>query len=155
MGLPARTSYRGLGGTRRDRFRVTNPELQVGAATVNLAHWQIAGMNRVMPLVTLTLNAAGERVSGAEAWNSEDAAPLRVTVTHDTTGQYQIEAASTYPDENGDEQAVEFHGAIITAIGSSSVRPPTYTLDSATQITVYTWNASGVAADMAFTIDIK
>lgn len=155
MGFPARTSYRGLGGTRRDRFRVTNPELQVGAGTVNLAHWQVGGMNRTASLVTLTLAADGSRTSGAEAWNSEDAPGLRVTITHDTPGQYQIEAATTYPDENGDEQAVEFHGAIITAIGSSSVRPPTYTLDSATQITVYTWNAAGAATDMGFTVDIK
>lgn len=155
MGLPLRTSFRGLGGRRRDVFRVTNPETQIGAGTVNLAHWQIAGMNRTASLVTLTISAAGERTSGAEAWNSEDAAPLRVTITHDTTGEYQIEAAATYPDENSVEQAVEFHGAIITAIGSASVRPPTFTLDSATQITVYTWNAAGAATNMAFTIDIK
>lgn len=155
MGLPARTSFRGLGGKRSDVFRVTNPEKQVGAASLNLAFWQVAGMNRVAPLVTLTVAADGSRTSGAEAWNSEDEAGKRVGIAHSLTGVYVITAAATYPDENGVEQAVEFHGAIITAIGSTSVRPPTFTLDSATQITVYTWNAAGAATDMPFTVDIK
>lgn len=155
MGLPARTSFRGLGGLRRDVFRVTNPETQVGAGTMNLALWQVAGMNRVAPLVALTLDDTGARVSGAEAWNSEDAPGLRVTVTHPNAGEYVIAAAATYPDENGVEQAVEFHGAIVTAISAVAVFPPTYTLDSATQVTVYTYDIAGVAADCAFSVDVK
>ena len=155
MGFPARTSFRGLGGKRRDVFKVTNPEVQIGMVHYNPLQWQVAGMNRVAPLVTLTVAADGSRTSGAEAWNSEDEAGKRVTITHSLTGVYVITAAATYPDENGVEQAVEFHGAIITAISATSVRPPTFTLDSATQITVYTWNAAGAATDMPFTVDVK
>ena len=155
MGFPARTSFRGLGGKRRDVFKVTNPETQVGMVHFNPLQWQVAGMNRVAPLVTLTVAADGSRTSGAEAWNSEDEAGKRVTITNPNTGEYVIAAAATYPDENAVEQAVEFHGAIITAISATAVFPPTYTLDSATQITVYTYDIAGAAAACAFTVDVK
>lgn len=156
MGLPARFSHRSLGGNRTDVYKVTDPKKQVPASVFNAIQWQVAGMNRTCSLVTLTIAADGSRVAGAEAWNDQDDPDLRVTITHDTLGQYQISCESpTYPDETGTEQAVEFHGAIITPTGSTSVRPPTFTLDSPTQITVYTWNGSGSAADCGFTIDIK
>ena len=154
-GFPSRLSHRGLGGNRANVFKVTEPKSQLDVAKWNAVQWQVAGMNRTAPLVTLTIAADGSRTSGAEAWNDQDDPALRVAVTHDTLGQYQIEALATYPDENGVETAVEFHGAIITAISATSVRPPTFTLDSATLITVYTWDAAGSAADMAFTIDVK
>lgn len=156
MGFPARISHRALGGNRTDVYKVTDPKKQVGAPIFNAIQWQVAGMNRTASLVTLTIAADGSRVSGAEAWNDQDDPALRVTVTHDTTGQYQISCESpTYPDETGTEQAVEFHGAVVSPMGSTSVRPPTFTIDSPTSITVYTWDASGVAADTGFTIDVK
>ena len=155
MGFPGRLSHRGLGGNRANVFKITDPTKQLDVAKWNAVQWQVAGMNRTAPLVTLTIAADGSRTSGAEAWNDQDDPALRVAITHDTLGQYQIEALATYPDENGVETAVEFHGAIITAISATSVRPPTFTLDSATLITVYTWNAAGSAADQAFTIDVK
>lgn len=154
-GFPSRVSHQALGGNRENVLKVTDPKKQLDVAKWNAVQWQVAGMNRVAPLVTLTIAADGSRTSGAEAWNDLDAAPLRVTITHSLTGVYVITAAATYPDENGVAQAVEFHGAIITAISATSVRPPTFTLDSATQITVYTWNAAGAATDMPFTVDIK
>lgn len=153
-GFPARTSHQALGGNRVDAMRVTDPKKQIGAPVWNAVQWQVAGMNRTVDLVTLTVASDGSRVSGSEVWNDADAPSLRVTLTHDTTGQYQITAESEYPDENGDPQPVEFHGAVISVMGSTSVRPPTFTIDSATQITVYTWNAAGSAADMGFTVKI-
>ena len=100
------------------------------------------------------IRAPRPRLAGAEGWNDLDAISKRVTITHDTTGQYQISCDATYPDWSDTERPVEFHGAWITPIGSTSVRPPTFTLDNATQITVYTWNASGSATDMAFSLKI-
>lgn len=154
-GFPARTSHRALGGNRSDAMRVTNPQKQVAAAVFNAIQWQVAGMNRTATLVTLTIESDGARASGTEVWNDQDDEALRVTITHDSTGEYQITAAASYPDETGTLQPVEFHGAIITPMGATSVRPPTFTLDSPNQITVYTWNAAGSAADVAFSIDIK
>lgn len=154
-GFPARTSHRALGGNRSDAMRVTNPQKQVAAAVFNAIQWQVAGMNRTAPLVTLTIESDGARASGTEVWNDQDDEALRVTITHDSTGEYQITAAASYPDENGTLQPVEFHGAIATVHGATSVRPPQITLDSPNQITVYTFDASGAAADQAFTLDIK
>ena len=154
MGLPARTTFRALGGVREDAMRVTDPRKEVGMATWNEVQWQVAGLNRTGDLVTLTVDSDGTRLAGAEGWNDLDAISKRVTITHDTTGQYQISCDATYPDWSDTERPVEFHGAWITPIGSTSVRPPTFTLDNATQITVYTWNASGSATDMAFSLKI-
>lgn len=156
MGFPGRLSHRGLGGNRKNVFKVTDPERQLDVAKWNAVQWQVAGMNRVSPLVTLTIAADGSRTSGAEAWNDQDDPALRVAITHDTLGQYQIEAAATYPDENGVETAVEFHGATVTV---QAVVPivAVYSLDSATLITVYLFDPldSFNPVDAAITVDVK
>lgn len=158
-GFPGRSSFDDLGGAREDRFPVTLPRKEVGMTTWNAMQWQVAGMNKLAPLVSLTVSAAGEKEAGGEAWNTSDDADLRVTITKTGTGVYEIAAQdASYNDwrgETGPLLAVVFTGAQVTARSATSVRPPTYTLDSATQITVYTWNAAGAAADMPFTVDIK
>lgn len=156
MGFPGRTSYEELGGSRENRFPLTNAKQQVGFDWTNEIGWQTAGMNKVSCIVSLVVAANGDRTSGGEAWNQEDDPTLRVSITKTGTGVYEIEAQETeYPDWTGTNQPVIFNGAIITALSATSVRPPTYTRDSATKITVFTWNASGVAANLPFTIDIK
>lgn len=156
MGYPGRSSYEQLGGTREPAGKITNPKKQVGHEYFNEVGWQVAGMNRVSSLVSLSVSAIGERESGAEAWNQKDEEALRVAIDHDDTGKYIITAQATeYPDWTGTPQPVIFRGAQITARSATSVRPPTFTLDSATQITVYTWNAAGVATDMPFCLEIK
>lgn len=158
-GFPGRASYNDLGGSRENRYPVTDPRSQIDMAVWNAIQWQVAGMNKLAALVSLTVSAAGEKEAGGEAWNTADDPDLRVTITKTGTGVYEIAAqAASFNDwrgEDGPLLPVVFTGAIVTPRGSSSVRPPTYTLDSPTQITVYTWNGSGSAADMAFTIDIK
>lgn len=136
-------------------MRVTDPTKQIGATTFNLDFWQLAGMNRVSPLVTLTIADDGSRMSGAEVWNDQDDPAKRVTITHVGTGVYQINAAATYPDENGVEQDVEFHGALISAIGTIWCLPPIFSLDSAVQVTIRTFDAAGSPTDMAFSVDLK
>lgn len=156
MGFPGRTSYDELGGTRADQYLITNPRTQLGKSWTNEIQQQVAGMNAVSPLVSLTVAADGSRSSGGEAWNFNGDPAKRVAITKTGTGVYEIEAqAAEYPDWNGVNRPVIFYGAIVTALSATSVRPPTYTLDSATQITVRTWDASGVAADLPFTVDIK
>lgn len=156
MGFPGRTSYDELGGTRADQYPITNPRTQLGKSWTNEVQQQVAGMNAVSPIVTLTVAADGSRTSGGEAWNFDGDTDKRVEITKTGTGVYQIAAQEAeYPDWNGVNRPVIFYGAIVTALSATSVRPPTYTLDSATQITVYTWNAAGVAADLPFTVDIK
>jgi hypothetical protein len=160
QGFPGRASFADLGGKRRNRFTVTDPETQVGMDWFGWVQWQLAGLNKTGALVSLTVNADGEKEAGGEAWNSADEAARRVEITHTpASGVYVIAAQdASYTDWEGDDgtpRSVEFTGAIITPRGASSVQPPTYTLDSPTQITVYTWDAVGAATDMAFTIDIK
>lgn len=159
QGFPGRFSYAESGGLQRDRFAVTVPVEQLSLRVISAMRWQIAGLNKTGPLVTLTIAADGTRNAGGEAWNSEDAPARRVAITHPATGVYVVAAqASSYTDWRGDSGppvAVVFTGAIVSPQSATSVRPPTYTLDSATQITVYTWDAAGLAADMPFTVDIK
>jgi hypothetical protein len=158
-GFPGRASFDDLGGKRQDRFPVTDHETQVGMAWFGWMQWQLAGLNKTGAIVSLTISADGEKEAGGEAWNTQDAEDRRVSITHDNTGEYIIAAqASSYTDWRGDDgppQAVVFTGAIITPQSATSVRPPTYRIDSPTQITVFTWDAAGAAADMPFTIDIK
>jgi len=156
MGFPERISFEQLGGAREPAGPITHPKKQVGHVAFNETHWQVAGMNKVCELVSLVVGADGSRVSGGEAWNMKDEPSKRVHIAHDNTGEYVISAQATeYPDWSDTPKAVVFRGAIITPSSATSVRSPTYVLDSATQITVYTWNAAGAPADMAFTIDIK
>lgn len=159
MGFPGRTSYDELGGTRENAptiGKVTNPKQQLGFEWTNEVQGQVAGMNAVCPLVTLTVDASGNRLSGGEAWNWDQDVAKRVSITKAGTGVYEIEAqAAEYPDWGGVNRPVVFYGALITVLSATSVRPATYTLDSATKITVYTWDAAGVAADLPFTVDIK
>ena len=154
-GFPARTTYRALGGTRTNAFPVTRPDQEVDMRTWNDVQWIAAAMSRLGPLVRLRVAADGSRLAGAEAWNDLDVEAKRVTITHDTTGEYQITCAATYPDWDPDtSRPVEFHGAWIQPMGATSVRPPTFTLDNPTQITIYTFNAAGAAADVAFCVAI-
>lgn len=156
MGFPARSSFDALGGVRENQHTVTNSRTQIDAPWTNEVGWQVTGMNKISGLVTLVVAADGSRTSGGEAWNPEDDPDLRVEITKSATGVYVIAAqAATYPDWTETERAVVFNGALVTPLSATSVRVPTYTRDSATQITVRTWNGSGVAADLPFTIDIR
>jgi len=159
QGFPGRFSYDESGGLQRDRFPVTKPDEQLSLRTLSAVRWQVAGLNKTGALVSLTVAADGTKSAGGEAWNTEDDPTRRVTITHDNTGEYVIAAqAASYTDwrgADGPPVAVVFTGAIVSAQSAISVRPPTYTIDSATQITVYTWNAAGSATDMPFTVDIK
>lgn len=155
-GFPGRVSFAELGGVRQNAGPITDERKQVGAPTFNAVHWQVAGMNTIASLVSLVVADDGTRESGGEAWNPDDDPAKRVAIDHPNTGEYVITAEATqYEDWSETLRDVIFRGALISPISATSVRPPTYTLDSATQITVYTWNAAGAATDMGFTIEIK
>lgn len=157
MGFPGRTSFDDLGGTRENvpGFLITDSRRQIDSAWTNEMQWQLAGMNKVSCLVSLVVDAAGQRVSGGEAWNQEDDEDLRVEITKTGTGVYRIDAqAAEYPDWADVNRPVIFYGAIVSVESATAARA-TYVRNSATRITVYTWDASGVAADLPFTIDIK
>ncbi len=158
QGFPGRLSYDETGGLQRDRHPVTMPQEQLSLRILSAIRWQIAGLNKTGALVSLTIAADGTKSAGGEAWNTEDAPSRRVALTHPSTGVYVIAAEASYTDWRGDDgppAAVVFTGAIVTPHSATSVRPPTVVVDSATQITVRTWNAAGSATDMPFTIDIK
>jgi hypothetical protein len=158
QGFPGRSSYDDLGGTRENAMPITDPRKQIDFAVWNAVQWQLAGLNKLGPLVSLTIDDDGTKLAGGEAWNTEDVPARRVTINHSGTGVYVIAAqAASYTDWRGDDGPllpVVFTGALISPQSASSVRPPTYTLDSATQITVRTWNAAGSATDMPFTVSI-
>lgn len=159
QGFPGRSSHAEFGGTRTNRFPVTDPQTQVGAGSYSALQWQVAGVNKLAAIVSLTVDDDGTKLAGGEAWNSSDDPARRVTITHPGTGVYEIAAAAaSYTDWRGEEGPlvpVVFTGAVVSPQSSIAVGAPTYTLDSATQITVYTWDAAGMAADMPFTVDIK
>lgn len=158
-GFPGRSSHDEFGGTRENRFRVTRPRQEIGAREYSALQWQVAGMNKLAPLVSLTIDDNGDKLAGGEAWNSADEPSRRVAITHPATGVYVIAAqASSYTDWRGDSGplvAVVFTGVQVTASSAVAIGPPTWVINSATQVTVYTWDAAGVATDMPFTVDIK
>jgi hypothetical protein len=154
MGFPARFSFDDLGGPREAAGPITHPRRQVGHVTFNEVHWQLAGLSKISELVSLTIAADGSRVSGGEAWNAADDPALRVALTHPSTGVYVVTAQAAYPDWSSTSYPVVFRGAVVTP-HSSGDRRATYTLDSATQITVRVRDGAGTLIDCAFTVDVK
>lgn len=155
-GYPSRLTFDDLGGPRENVFPVTNPRTQLDAKHLTACLWQVAGLNRTGALVSITIDANGARLSGAEAWNPKDDPAKRVAIGNSSVGEYTFTAASKYPDETDTERDVIFTGAQVTVHATVPV-VAVYTLQSATQIKVFTFDPldsfNPVAA--AFTIDIK
>lgn len=147
-----------MGGTRVNAFPITDPRKQVDAAVWNAVQWQVAGMNKLAPLVSLTVDAAGAKTAGGEAWNTQDDSTKRVTINRTGTGVFVIATqAASYKDwrgVDGPDVPVVFTGVQVTPITSSDVRGVVM-LDSATQVTVRLRNAGGSLIDCAFTVDIR
>jgi hypothetical protein len=115
-GFPNRISRSTLGPKLQDKYPVVKPTEEVGAATVNLDFWQLAGMNltaaRALLYVTATVSA-GTTVYQGIAWDPDGTLPL-VTWTRAGLGTFEFAlASSTYKDEANADITVELLGGAV------------------------------------------
>lgn len=102
-GFPTRFSRTQLGPKFRDNYPVENPETDIGAQQFNAAFWQVAGINLIVPRVSLIAVWGGSSFTinhQAEAWNPDNAQAHPV-LARTSAGVYTYTFASTYTDEDG------------------------------------------------------
>lgn len=155
-GFPSRISRDALGPQRVNRRPVVNPNSEIGQEHFNLAFYQLAGLNMSSPIAWASIAAAGTVLAHAEAWdpNKETSGPV---VTKTATGRYTIAYEASYPDQDGQDVAVGFFGAMVTPqtngspalIGNGTVNPA-----SPNEILVRIANYADTAVDYSFMVFI-
>lgn len=104
MGFPTRIARTTLGQVMEDEAPVKNPKRQLSAGTVNLAHWQLAGAQLVVPraliVAKIVAGPAVETESQLIAWDPNGALAM-LTWTYSAVGNYLLTLAAQYNDENG------------------------------------------------------
>jgi hypothetical protein len=106
-GYPARVTRSDFGPQHVDEYPVENPETQRPASSGNLMAWQVAGMNGIVPRVSLeaTWNGSSFDVQHQrEAWNPENdvAHPALARVS---AGRYTYTLLASYLDADGNTVA--------------------------------------------------
>ena len=67
MGFPTRDARNAFGPTMENVRSVVNPKQDADAAIINKVWWDVAGMNRVSPMVEMRATVAGGVVSNTRA----------------------------------------------------------------------------------------
>jgi len=145
-GFPTRISRTALGPTLQDRKPVVNPEKEVGKAALNLAFWQIAGLNVVSPVAVVLIDANGLVLTHSEVWdpNRTTSGP---TVERLDSGWYSIEYATEYNNEQGTPVTISLMAAAAFPQTDSTALFGTALVTAANACTVKVWNAAGAPAD--------
>lgn len=117
MSFPNRTTRSQLGPRFRDVYPVENPETDLGAGQLNEALDQIAGMNVIVPRVSLAASWGGSAFNiehQAEAWNSDEA-QLHPVLARISAGRYTYTFVATYVDGDGN--------VVATVLGPPRIAP--------------------------------
>lgn len=128
-GSPLRPSLASFGPTLREPKVITNPETQVGAGLMNLIRYQVAGaglmMLRAWALIDSTGGVTPVILARAESWNPDGktSAPYLAPVPgRSGVGALTLAYATSYPDENGVQQATSILVPIALAVNRTTVR---------------------------------
>jgi hypothetical protein len=104
-GFPTRANRAAFGPTLQDYKPVTDPTREIGAATLNLSHWQLAGLGRVAARAVLRCTVSGGVVTTAEqllAWDANGSISP-IVWTYLGVGFYRFAFATSYHDELGND----------------------------------------------------
>lgn len=118
---PTRTAY---GPTREDEGFVTNPKTELGAGTMNINFWQIAGMGLVVPRAAIGVDSLGTPVTAnffqALAWDPLQTLP-DIVVTRNGVGDYTAVFQSTYADESDTQIATSLKMGMAIPQGTANL----------------------------------
>ena len=109
-GWPIRPSRASFGPTYENERAVKDPKKDIGAPIFNLDFWQLAGMGLVVPRAAIVFTVdAVPAVSAVPyqglAWDPDSDIPV-LAVARTGVGVYDIPFVASYPDENGQAQAL-------------------------------------------------
>lgn len=122
IGFPKRFTRDELGPTLRNTYPVENPETDIGEDAFNGAFHQVAGMNLIVPRVSLVALWNGSSfniLSQEEAWNPRHSQAHPV-LARTTAGHYTYTFASTYLDEDGNPISTALVAARVTELSGTS-----------------------------------
>lgn len=118
-GYPTLITRAALGPTYKDERPVENPETDLGARALNLAFWQLSGVQMAAPRALLiaewnTTSSAFDLSRQGEAWSPQStSAP---TLARSAAGKYSYTFAASYPDVDGTEVSTVLHGAQVSVL---------------------------------------
>lgn len=161
-GFPLRFLRSALGPELIDSAPVENPETDIGARQFNLAFWQMAGANLIVPRATVVARWDGSAfviAHQAEAWNTEGA-QAHPLLERQEEGSYTYTFAANYLDENG--------AAIATVLGPPRVSCHRALADFSERVItaawidpgdplvvqVRLWDADGIGVDHPFWLEV-
>lgn len=149
------SSLAGYGGALVDygAIGVVDPTTDRSAANVNQAFADVAAMTHtsgrawVRFLGHATLPSLALSDASDAAWGNS--APVLPVVTKGGTGIYVVTWPTTITDELGNSQSVVLRTADASVEGSTPYWTPQCSMTSANVVTVYTFNTSAAANDLA------
>ena len=125
MGFPLRIHRTTLGPTLENERPVTNPKRQPDAGVFNTAFWQLAGAGLCVPRAVVGMQIiAGpdiEVVGQLLAWDPNQSLAL-LDADRNGLGDYQLDFAATYPNENGASTALDLVWGEASVMGSNDKR---------------------------------
>jgi len=122
MSFPTRDSRSNFGETMENIHPVTNPKQDIDAAIINRVWWDVAGQNRVTPLVVIRATVASGAVTVAYqglAWDPNGSL-ANITITYNAAGYYSFAFSSQYPDDTGTNRNLALDSGIAVPCETSA-----------------------------------
>lgn len=142
-----------LGTPFVDFDAVVDPTTELPAEVYNTLVANVVAASYVMPLFWVTVDSTGAYVAGG--WSFAGAANVKITSIKNATGSYVVgydNDDTKHPtDANAYDNAAISVWCVATTLSSSSVFASALQ-DGAGSVTVYTFDAAGVATDSGFTL---
>jgi hypothetical protein len=154
-GFPVPPSRDAFGPMLEDYGVVTNPRRQIGADTFNLAWRTLASCGQLVPKAWVFVSAAGVRGASAECWNPNADPTLRPVTARTSTGIFTVTFQPTYPDGDGNQQAVGLFSARPCAQGPTTNLVATAAIAANVVTVKITVGNTGALADAPFDLEVR
>lgn len=105
-GFPNRPSRAAFGPTYEDEIPVQDPKRELGADTVNLSMWQVAGAGRTLPMALVLYDPNTESILYQTLAFDPRQELGDISIVRDNAGQYTMTFEATYQDQRGSD--IEF-----------------------------------------------
>lgn len=148
-GFPDTPNRTAFGPTFQDKRPVVDPTKELGSQVFNLMAWQMAGAGIVCPRAMIIYDGSTPATTyQALAWDPNGLLG-NISITKQGTGEYDVDFASTYTDQNGTAVSFSVRGAMAFGQDAPSQVQAVVTIgeDSPQQVTVYVGNQAGTPQD--------
>lgn len=152
-GFPGFLVRLSLGKIFKNRSRIRNPETAMSAEEMNLALWQLAGMNGCVPRAWIKCQVSGGVITVVDKWLAWDPNQSllvsEITMGYTSAGVYTWALAhASYPDQSGADTPISIRFAEV--VGGAAARWGVGTVDGsgiAGSVLIYN-GVGGAAADV-------